>query len=144
MAGCAEKKDDSSAPASSTSAAMQSKDPVMLKVEVFDRGNEPAGAGPVTNNYWTQRIQKNFGDPNIIKLEFVPVPRNQEVDKLNVLMASSDAPDIVFTYSQNTIYNYIKDGGLIDLGKLLDQYRPILKKFLGEDVLKYGMFNGAQ
>ncbi|MGO4108289.1 extracellular solute-binding protein [Paenibacillus sp. YAF4_2] len=127
----------------STATANTSKEKVTLKVEVFDRGNAPAGAGPVTDNYWTQWIQKNFGDPNNIKLEFVPVPRNQEVDKLNVLMATGDAPDLVFTYDMNTIYNYVKDDGLTDLTSLLEN-APNLKKFLGDDVLNYGVFNGKQ
>ncbi|MFC0211540.1 extracellular solute-binding protein [Paenibacillus chartarius] len=121
-----------------------SKEPVTLKVEVFDRGNAPAGAGPVDNNYWTQWIQKNFGDPNHIKLQFVPVPRNQEVDKLNVLMSTGDAPDIVFTYDTNTIYNYVKSGGLADLGQVVEEHGPNLKKFLGKEVLDYGVFNGKQ
>ncbi len=139
-------KDDSASPATASpgSGSTASKDPVTLKVEVFDRGNAPAGAGPVDNNFWTQWIQKNFGDPNNIKLQFVPVPRNQEVDKLNVLMSTNDAPDIVFTYDLNTINNYVKSGGLTDLGKLIDEHGPNLKKFLGDEVLKYGIFSGKQ
>ncbi|WP_342423959.1 extracellular solute-binding protein [Paenibacillus sp. FSL E2-0178] len=149
LSGCSgnsnEGASSSAAPASGgEAAATQSKDPVTLKVEVFDRGNAPAGAGPVTDNYWTQWIQKNFGDPNNIKLEFVPVPRNQEVDKLNVLMATGDAPDLVFTYDMNTIYNYVKDGGLTEVGPLIEENGPNLKKFLGDEVLAYGVFDGKQ
>lgn len=121
-----------------------SKDPVTLKVEVFDRGSAPAGAGPVDNNFWTQWIQKNFGDPNNIKMQFIPVPRNQEVDKLNILMASGDAPDLVFTYDTTTINNYVKSGGLTDVSTLIDANGPNLKKFLGTDVLSYGIFSGKQ
>ncbi|RTE10283.1 extracellular solute-binding protein [Paenibacillus whitsoniae] len=138
-------KETTSASSSATAATSSaSKEPVTLKIEVFDRGNAPAGAGPVDNNFWTQWIQKNFGDPNNIKLQFIPVPRNQEVDKLNVLMASGDAPDMVFTYDQPTINNYVKNGGLTDLGKLIDDNGPNLKKFLGQDVLNYGIFSGKQ
>jgi putative aldouronate transport system substrate-binding protein len=124
--------------------ASTSKETVTLKVEMFDRGNAPAGAGAVDNNFWTGWIQKNFGDPNNIKLQFIPVPRNQEVDKLNILMSTGDAPDIVFTYDTTTINNYVKDGGLTDLGKLIDEHGPNLKKFLGEEVLTYGVFSGKQ
>ncbi|MFC0211538.1 extracellular solute-binding protein [Paenibacillus chartarius] len=118
--------------------------PVTLKAEVFDRGNAPAGAGPVDNNFWTQWIQEHFGDPNYIKLQFVAVPRNQEVDKLNLLMSTGDAPDIVFTYDTNTVHNYVKGGGLTELGPLIDKYGPNLKTFLGPEVLAYGVFNGKQ
>ncbi|MGF7030989.1 putative aldouronate transport system substrate-binding protein [Paenibacillus mucilaginosus] len=141
LSACSSPSKEASQDASGGAAG---KDPVTLKVEVFDRGNAPAGAGPVTDNFWTQWIQKNFGDPNNIKLQFVPVPRNQEVDKLNVLMATGDAPDLVFTYDLNTINNYVKSGGLTELGKLIDDHGPNLKKFLGPDVLSYGVFSGKQ
>jgi putative aldouronate transport system substrate-binding protein len=134
----------SSSPSGAAATNGASKETVTLKVEMFDRGNAPAGAGSVDNNFWTQWIQKNFGDPNNIKMQFIPVPRNQEVDKLNVLMASGDAPDIVFTYDTNTINNYVKNGGLTDLGKLLEDNGPNLKKFLGQEVLNYGIFSGKQ
>ncbi|OMF32263.1 ABC transporter substrate-binding protein [Paenibacillus sp. FSL H8-0548] len=120
------------------------KEKVTLKVEMFDRGNAPAGAGPVTDNYWTKWIQENFGDPNNIEMEFVPVPRNQEVDKLNVLMSTGDAPDLVFTYDMNTIYNYVKDGGLAELDSIIDEHGQNLKTFLGDEVLEYGVFGGKQ
>ncbi|HZG83634.1 extracellular solute-binding protein [Paenibacillus sp.] len=117
---------------------------VTLKVEVFDRGNSPAGM-TITDNYLTNYIQEHFGDPNNIDVEYVPVPRSEEVEKLNVLMASgSDVPDIVFTYDPNVFNRYAKQGGLTDVGPLSDQYGPNLKSFLGEDVLKYGRYEGTQ
>jgi ABC-type sugar transport system, periplasmic component len=145
LSACGNSNDNNKSSASSSpdSTAGTSKEKITLKVEVFDRGNAPAGAGPVTDNFWTQWIQKNFGDPNNIKMEFVPVPRNQEVDKLNVLMATGDAPDLVFTYDMNTIYNYVKDGGLTDLTSLIEN-APNLKQFLGDEVLNYGVFEGKQ
>ncbi|MEF2248764.1 MULTISPECIES: extracellular solute-binding protein [unclassified Paenibacillus] len=120
------------------------KDPVTLKIELFDRNNTPAGAPPITDNFFTKYMQENFGDPNNIKLEFVTVPRSEEIDKLNVLMASGQAPDIVFTYNTPTVEKYVKDGGLTELGPLLDQYGSNLKAVLGEDVLSYGVFAGKQ
>ncbi len=116
---------------------------ITLKVELFDRNNTPAGEPPITDNFMTQYIQKSFGDPNNIDVEFVTVPRAEEVDKLNVLMASGSAPDIVFTYSKPTVQNYVKSGGLTDLGPLIDQYGPNLKKVL-EPSLPYGVFEGKQ
>ncbi|MBW7456470.1 extracellular solute-binding protein [Paenibacillus sepulcri] len=121
-----------------------SKERVTLKVEVFDRGNSPAGT-TITDNYMTNYIQENFGDPNNIDMEFVPVPRSEEVEKLNVLMASgSNVPDIVFTYDPNTFNRYAKQDGLTDVGPLLDEHAPNLKAFLGEEVLDYGQFQGTQ
>lgn len=48
-----------------------------LKVELFDRGNTPAGY-TITDSYLTNLIQERFGDPNNIKVQFVPVPRSEE------------------------------------------------------------------
>lgn len=121
-----------------------SEKPVTLKVEVFDRGNSPAGY-TITDNYWTKWIGENFGKPNNIDVKFVPVPRSEEVEKLNVLMASgSDVPDIVFTYDSSTFYRYAQQGGLTDLSELIEQHAPNLKAFLGEEVLAYGQLEGTQ
>ncbi|MBW5447775.1 extracellular solute-binding protein [Cohnella sp. CFH 77786] len=126
------------------SSAGAAKEAVTLKVEVFERGNSPAGMS-VTNNYLTKFVQDHFGKPNNINVEYVPVPRSEEVEKLNVLMASGgDVPDIVFTYDQNVFYRYAQQGGLTDLTELLDQQGTNLKKFLGEDTLAYGKFEGKQ
>jgi putative aldouronate transport system substrate-binding protein len=116
---------------------------VTLKVEVFDRGNAPSGLS-VTSNPVATYIQKNFGDPNNIKVEFVPVPRSQERSKLNVMMATNDAPDIVFTYDVNLVYKYVSEGGLTALGPDVDKYGQDLKKALGDLVLSYGVWNGKQ
>ncbi|MBB6638081.1 extracellular solute-binding protein [Cohnella thailandensis] len=132
------------ASATSGSSSAPSGKSVTLKVEVFDRGNAPDGMS-ITNNYLTKFVQDNFGTPNNIKLEFVPVPRSEEVNKLNVLMASgSDVPDIVFTYDSGTFFRYAQQGGLTDLSELLDQYGSNLKSFLGEDTLAYGVVEGTQ
>ncbi|NIK69607.1 extracellular solute-binding protein [Paenibacillus sp. BK720] len=116
---------------------------VTLKVGIFDRGNAPAGY-TATDNYWTDYVQKNFGDPNHIKVEFVPIPRNDASDKVNVMMTSGDAPDIVFA-STNVLtpYGYAKDGGLLPLDSLIDQYGPNLKTYLG-DALDVGKVDGVQ
>lgn len=116
----------------------------ILKVEIFDRGNAPAGY-TITNSYLTNLVQERFGTPNNINVEFVPVPRSEETQKLNVLMASkSEVPDIVFTYDSGTFNRYAEQGGLTDLSGMLDEFAPNLKKFLGEDTLAYGQYKGQQ
>lgn len=104
-----------------------------LTVEVFDRSNAPAGGGTCDNNGLTQQIQKQFGDKNNIAIKWVPVPRSQEKTKLNILMASGTAPDIVFTYDQTMFQNYASQGGLTDLTDLYYK-SPNLKKFEGTNI----------
>ncbi|MFB5675110.1 extracellular solute-binding protein [Paenibacillus terreus] len=117
---------------------------VTLKVEVFDRGNSPEPY-TITSNYLTKLVQERFGDPNHIDIEFVPIQRSEEVAKLNVLMASNtDVPDIVFTYDSSVFYRYAQQGGLTDVGELLDEYGPNLKKFIGDETLSFGQLDGKQ
>lgn len=129
--------------ASASSPPNEQREPVTLKIEVFDRGNSPSGM-TVTDNLLTKYIQEAFGDPRNITVKFIPVPRAEENQKLNVLMATSDVPDIVFTYDINTIYKYVRQGGLTELSEALDQYGPQLKAFMGEDALDAGKFDGGQ
>lgn len=136
FSGCGstgDKKTEASADAKSA--------PVDLRVEVFDRG--VTGQLPPDNNYWTKWIQENFKRETNINVIFVPIPRSQEVDKLNVLMASAEAPDICITYNGGTVYNYIKQNGLADLSQYVSN-SPNIQKFIGKDVLKYGIFSGKQ
>lgn len=147
LSGCSKNEsvsesESGSASGSESAASVASGDPVELTVEVFDRGTQ--GQAPLDNNYLTQYVQKNFGDKNNIKVTYVTVPRTQEVDKLNVLMASNTAPDICFTYDNNAVYNYVNQGGLTDLTSYLDEYGAELTKYLGEEVLSYGVFSGIQ
>lgn len=140
LAGCSSKSAEGEA--SSKNGAAESGKRVTLKVEVFDRGNSPA-PHTITNNYLTQFVQKEFGDPNNIDVQFVPIQRSEEVTKLNVLMASaSDVPDIVFVYDSSVFYRYAQQGGLTEVGPLLDEHGPNLKKFLGEETLQYGKLDG--
>ncbi|WP_397386405.1 extracellular solute-binding protein [Paenibacillus sp. RRE4] len=139
LAGCGSSDDKSS----EGGAAGDGKR-VTLKVELFDRGNTPSPY-TITNSYLTKMIQEKFGDPNNIDVQFVPVQRSEEVTKLNVLMASaSDVPDVVFVYDSTVFYRYAQQGGLTDVGDLINQYGPNLKKFLGEDTLKFGQLEGKQ
>lgn len=150
LIGCASKNEETKATAgtetTTTGAATTApakKDPVTIKVEVFDRGNSPAGMS-VTNNNLTKYVKDNFTAKTNISVEYIPVPRSQEIEKLNVLMASGDAPDIIFTYDTNTIYKYAEQGGLTDLAQVIEENGPDLKAFLGDETLATGIFDNTQ
>lgn len=123
--------------ASGTTAA-----PTKLRVEIFDRATQ--GGSDPTNNYWTDWIKEKMLDLHNIDVTFESVPRSEEIAQLNVLMASNDAPDIVFTYTLSVVYNYYKQGGVADLTDLIGQYGQTIKGYLGDDVLSYGQFEGKQ
>lgn len=129
---------------SNSTSSDQSKptERVTLKIEVFDRGNAPEGL-TVTDNEMTRYIQEQFGNPNNIDVQFVPVPRSEEINQLNVLMAAGTAPDIIFTYNEGAVYEWANQGGLTDLGELIDQHGSNLKSYLAGS-LPYGVFDGTQ
>ena len=113
-----------------------------VTVEVFDRG--VTGGSNVTNNFWTNWIAENAKKDVGIDVEFVSVPRSEEIPKLNVLMASNAAPDISYTYTPSVVYNFYKNGGLADLEEPLKNYGQTLTEYLGDEVLSYGQFGGQQ
>lgn len=115
--------------------------PIELKISVFDRD---ALSYIADNNIQTKWIQEKFGDPNNIKVTFVPIPRWEEVEHLNVLMAANIAPDICITYNGETVVNFAKNGSLFDLGELIDKNAPKLKEYLGEELLAYGRWDNTQ
>lgn len=114
-----------------------------IKVEIFDRGNVPPEEGTIENNRWTKWINEEMNVQGI-KVTFYPIPRKEEVTKLNVLLASGDAPDMVYTYDENAFHNYAESGGLHDLTELVDTYGPNIKKFWEDNpgVKDVGMHKG--
>lgn len=145
LAGCGSESNNvsqSASPAASTAAATPSGPPVTLTVEIFDRGIQ--GQPDLNNNTWTRYINDNFGKANNAIVKFVPVPRSQEIDKLNVLMAANEAPDISFTYDSATVSRYAKVNGIVQLNDLLAKSGKELTNYLGKTVLTYGLFDGKQ
>jgi putative aldouronate transport system substrate-binding protein len=112
------------------------KKPVVLRVEVYDRGN--AGGTPADNNYWTKWIQANYGDKNNVTLKFETSPRFDSNAKLQMWMAAGTAPDLCYTYEPDPVLGFYNAGGLTDLKPSLDKYGAQLKEFLGPEILKKG------
>jgi putative aldouronate transport system substrate-binding protein len=127
------------APAAQTPTAARAD----IQVAVFERGNTTNTYGTATDNFWTRWVQSEFGDPNNIGVTYIPIPRSEEAAKLNTLMASGTAPDVVFSYDTNMILGFGKDGGLVVLDDLIAQYGPNITANLSSS-LPYGSYNGEQ
>jgi putative aldouronate transport system substrate-binding protein len=112
-----------------------------LSVEVFDRGVPGYVAH---DNFMTQWIQERTQRELGLRVEFVPVPRGEEVEKLNLFMASGEGPDLVYTYSSAMMQSYVRNEGLTDLTELLPDYASNLQEYLGEDLLAYGQWEDRQ
>jgi putative aldouronate transport system substrate-binding protein len=118
-------------------APVENDEVVKLTVEVFDRNNIDPTVGTVTDNEWTRFIQESMLKEGV-EIEFVPVPRGEETQKITVLMAAGTAPDIIFTYDRSLFQKFATEGGLHELSDLVDQYGPDLVEYAGEISLPYG------
>lgn len=102
---------------------------VTLNVEMYDRSI----AGFNVEDCWQLHyIQENFGDPNHIKINWIPVSRWEEGTILSTRLAGGTAPDICMTYGTDLVQQYIDMGGIMPLDDLLAEYGQELTAFVGE------------
>lgn len=66
---------------------------------VYDRGLIPASEGTYDNNRWTKWIQENAP---LEEVKFIVVPRTEAVQKMNMLFAAGEGPDVVANYEDIT------------------------------------------
>ena len=110
--------EEASASGYQTTYGSKQFDDVTIQVELFDRENAPEGS-TITDNKWTKYIQDEMKKVGI-NVEFVAVPRADEVDKLTSMMAGGIAPDIVLTYTYSIAKDYYDQGGVWDLSEFVD------------------------
>lgn len=137
----AESKEEATTEAASgyqTTYGSKQFDNVTIKVELFDRSNAPDGS-TLTDNKWVNYVNEEMGKVGI-NVEFVGVPRSDEITKMQSMMASGTAPDLVFTYTYVYAGDYYEQGGTWDLSEFVDGdgQAENMKAFLGEDVLNIG------
>lgn len=88
---------------------------VTITVPVYDRAKE--GYPAVDDNYWTQWVQKEFGDKWNITVKYVAIPRGDVMMKYSLLIASDDTPTIMMEYDYPKVAQWANDGAMqtIDL-----------------------------
>lgn len=102
-----------------------SKEPITLTF--FDKNTGDAFEDPVA-----QVIMEKTG----VKIE-VQQPTGNPDEKLNLMLASSDLPDIVLMDRRSDIVNkYIAAGALVPLDELIEKYAPNVKKMYGDTLNK--------
>jgi putative aldouronate transport system substrate-binding protein len=103
-----------------------------ITVEVFDRGTDGGKTTPA-NNAWTDWIKKKVLEDENISVTFIPIPRAEETQALNNMLAAGSAPDICYTYSVELISHFGELGGLVDLSPYVDTLLKDYDAFLGMD-----------
>ncbi|MCR5203507.1 MAG: extracellular solute-binding protein [Lachnospiraceae bacterium] len=108
-----------------------------ITVEVYDRN----GGTPANDNMYTDFIKKGMLEKYNVEVEFIAVDRWSEVEQINNLLASEDAPDICYSYSFPTIQSYADKDGILDMSEYLtDEYKglfPNLWNWLGTAGINY-------
>lgn len=102
--------------------------PKEISGSIYDRGQVATGEGSYEENRWTKYINENSG----VKVNWVPIPRNQEADKFNVLIASDQAPDMMTTFNRDFIVRWADEGAIQPLDEYIDKYSTSYKKYLQE------------
>lgn len=113
--------------------------PKPISVLLWDRGRIPEGEGTPENNRWSNWVAEQVLAKLNLEVEWMPIPYNERKQKLTVMLAGGDAPDICYTYMDNIFMQFASDGGLADLGPSLEEYGPAVLELLG-DTVSYGTF----
>jgi putative aldouronate transport system substrate-binding protein len=121
-AGCtSDGNNEANNKAAGESGSDTSKPLTEISVEIFDRGIVPPEEGTITNNRWTKWTNEQLAKIGL-KANFYPVPRNEEITKVNLLLASGDAPDMLYTYSDDALKQWASSGGLHELDEAVKKY----------------------
>ncbi|MCR5607191.1 MAG: extracellular solute-binding protein [Treponema sp.] len=115
---------------------------VTITVPVYDRGK--SGYPAVDNNYWTQWVQKEFGDKYNIEVKYIAIPRTDVMTKYSMLIAAKDTPTILMEYDYPKVTQWANDGAMqvIDLEAFKHIAPTYYKKMVDNNQLDYTKVNG--
>lgn len=130
------------APSGSESGSQKAAEIVEINVMVYERGKEFKSGLSTTDNELTRWINSQI-EPLGVHANYIPVPRSGADDKVNLMLAGNEAPDIVMTYDLQRVSTYGKQGGLVDLAPYVDRLDPEFLSKYG-DLLGYTQFDGKQ
>jgi len=115
---------------------------VKIRVPVYDRSKE--GYPAVDNNYWTQWVQKEFGDKYNVEVEYVAIPRSDVMTKYSLLIAGEETPTIMMEYDYPKVTQWANDGAMQEIN--LEQFKQVApnyyQKMVDNDQLMYTDVNG--
>ncbi|MDR1538742.1 MAG: extracellular solute-binding protein [Clostridiales bacterium] len=115
---------------------------VHITVPVYDRSKE--GYPAVDDNYWTQYIQKEFGDKLNIDVEYVAIPRGDVMTKYSLLIAGNETPTIMMEYDYPKVAQWANDGamGELDLNAFAATAPTYYQAMVDNNQLGYTDLNG--
>ncbi|MFD0619928.1 ABC transporter substrate-binding protein [Paenibacillus sp. GCM10027629] len=126
LAGCGSNSasNETGSGAGSNSAA---NDTAPIKLTWFDKN---------TGDAFTNPVAKAITEKTGVTVE-IQQPTGNPLEKLNLMLASNDLPDVLMLDRGSDIMNkYIASGAIIPLNDLIDQYGPNIKKMYGDTLKK--------
>lgn len=113
---------------------------VTIEIPVYDRAFE---GWDVTDNYYTQWIQSEFGDKYNVDVKFVAIGRTTEVADYMQMIAAGNAPSIIMNYDMPQEVNYYNEGAIQDLDlNELAYYAPDYYAQMQDTISQYGQLDG--
>jgi len=126
-----------------TASPFTAENPGKLTVAVYDRSNTTDEYGTVTDNYWTNWVNEQMMAEYNIEVEYVAVPRSGAETTFNTMLAGGTAPDIIFYYSTDRVFDFANQGGLADLTADIETYGADITALAGH-LMDYAKFDGMQ
>lgn len=128
LAGCGSKKNDAAAQVDAATATF----PLEESVTFTALTHEPSFAGQEIND---RLIAQRLEEATNVHIDWTVYVDDQFGEKKQLALAKKELPDIVFDaqMSQYDLLRYAKDGTIIAVDDLIDQYMPNLKKILDEN-----------
>ncbi|WP_219640842.1 extracellular solute-binding protein [Cohnella sp. CFH 77786] len=111
-----------------------------ISASIYDRGRVPAEEGSYADNRWTRWMNEQSG----VDVKWTPIPRAQEFDKYNMLIASGQAPDLITSYDRNMLSRFVSQGVAQPVDEYIEKYSTSYKKYLEEhpELKPYLTFDG--
>ncbi|HEY2492903.1 MAG TPA: extracellular solute-binding protein [Paenibacillus sp.] len=121
-------------------ATSEKKSQGKFTASIYDRGAVPADQGTYEKNKWTDWIDQQSG----VDVTWVPIPRGQEQDKLNVMVASGQAPDLVTSYDRTMLARFVSQGVAQPIDEYIEKYSKAYKAYLDEhsELIPHLTFDG--
>ena len=113
---------------------------VTIQIPVYDRAFE---GWDVTDNYYTNWIQSEFGDKYNVNVEYVAIGRTTEVQDYMQMIAAGKAPDIIMHYDMPQAVKYYNEGAIqnLDLAEI-EYYAPDYYASMKDTIATYGQLDG--
>ncbi|TMV50990.1 extracellular solute-binding protein [Paenibacillus mesophilus] len=136
MNGCTSGLSDQEGPANDDSK--RGEPPRKISIAINGQSSTFPPGLDENNNPYLDYIEKNTN----LDIQVMLPPANGYVDKLNVIMASGQLPDMINTGSAAFLSTYVKQGALKPLNEYIDKYGPDLKRLIPQEAWDQVTMNG--